>query len=54
LFKGLAERLQQHTLPSWLGFDKDALAGKVLSLPTSEDMRDTIEAKQIIEFYSRF
>ncbi len=54
LFKGVAERLAQHTLPSWLGFDKEAISGKILSLPTGEDMRDTIEAKQIIEFYSRF
>lgn len=54
LFKGLVERLQQHTLPSWLSREKEVLSGKVLSMPTAEDMRDTIEAKQIIEFYSRF
>lgn len=54
LFKGITERLQQHTLPSWVTMDKETLTGKILSLPTPEDMRDTIEAKQIIEFYSRF
>jgi small subunit ribosomal protein S4 len=54
LVKGLSDRLAQHTLLSWLGLEKGELSGKVLSLPTAEDMRDTIEAKQIIEFYSRF
>lgn len=53
-FKGLDEKLKTHQLPSWLGLDKEMKSGKVLSLPSSEDMRDTIEAKQIIEFYSRF
>lgn len=54
LFKGLEEKMKNHQLPSWLSYEKDTNTGKVLSLPSSEDLRDTIEAKQIIEFYSRF
>lgn len=54
ILKNLSDRLKQHTLPSWLSVDAESMSGKVLSLPTAEDLRDTIEAKQIIEFYSRF
>ncbi len=55
LFKAaLDEKMKTHQLPSWLSLDKEMKTGKVLSVPSSEDMRDTIEAKQIIEFYSRF
>lgn len=54
VLKGFVERAKQHTLPSWLSVDAEAMSGKVLSLPNAEDLRDTIEAKQIIEFYSRF
>jgi small subunit ribosomal protein S4 len=55
LFKDLKDRLSSQQLPSWLLVENDtALIGKVLSLPTAEDVKDTISAKQIIEFYSRF
>lgn len=54
VLKAAMERLKQHTLPSWLSVDAETMSGKVLSLPNAEDLRDTIEAKQIIEFYSRF
>ena len=54
LFKGLTERLAQTQYPSWITFDINELSGKVVSRPTSDDLKDTIEARQIIEFYSRF
>lgn len=54
LFKDLSEKLAQHNLPSWLTLDAGALSGKVVSNPTEEDVESTVEAKQIIEFYSRF
>lgn len=54
VLKAMVEKMKQHTLPSWLSVDAEAMSGKVLSLPNAEDLRDTIEAKQIIEFYSRF
>ena len=54
VFKNLAEKLQQQQLPSWLTLDAGSLEGKVVSFPDKNDVKDTIEANQIIEFYSRF
>jgi small subunit ribosomal protein S4 len=54
LVKNLDEKLKTHQLQSWLLVDLEKKEGKVLSVPSADDMRDTIEAKQIIEFYSRF
>lgn len=54
IFKGLAEKLTQGTLPSWLTVDSSSMEGKVVSMPSKEDLKDTIDANQIIEFYSRF
>lgn len=53
-FKGLTEKLQQSQLPSWLTLELADLKGKVVSMPSKEDLKDTIDANQIIEFYSRF
>jgi small subunit ribosomal protein S4 len=54
IFKGLTEKLAQSELPSWLTLDLSEMKGKIVSMPTPEDLKDTIEANQIIEFYSRF
>jgi small subunit ribosomal protein S4 len=54
LFKDLAEKLAQQELPSWLTLKAADLEGKVVSQPTKKDLEGTIEANQIIEFYSRF
>ncbi len=54
LYNSLSEKLQQSQLPSWLSFDASALKGKVLGRPTVDDVQATIDAKLIIEFYSRF
>ena len=54
LFRDLAKRLEHQHYPSWLMLDASELKGKVLSMPTHEDLAGTIQAKQIVEFYSRF
>lgn len=54
LFKDIRDRLAQIQLPSWVTLDKETLTGKVVSMPLPEDLEDTIEAEQIVEFYSRF
>ena len=54
LFRDLSKKLEQHQLPSWLLLDAKALQGKVLSSPTPQDLQGTIDAKLIVEYYSRF
>ena len=53
LFKNLAATLERQEMPSWLTLDKVKMEGKILSKPSSEDLRDKIDAKMIVEFYSR-
>lgn len=54
LYSTLSDKLQQSQLPSWLSFDAKELKGKVLGRPSVEDVQGTINAKLIIEYYSRF
>ncbi len=53
VFKNLAASLEKVPLASWLNIDKAKLEGKMLSVPGSEDLKDKIQAKMIVEFYSR-
>ena len=38
---------------SWLSLDKEKLVGRVLSLPTPDDIDAKFEGKTIVEYYSR-
>lgn len=40
-------------MPKWLEFDTNALTGKILALPTREDIDADIKEQLIIELYSR-
>ena len=40
-------------MPKWLEFDTVALTGKILSLPSREDIDSDIKEQLIVEFYSR-
>jgi small subunit ribosomal protein S4 len=53
IFADLDERLKNHTVPGWLSMDAGSKAGKVVSLPEGEDLKEVFDPKLIIEFYSR-
>lgn len=40
-------------LPNWLDLDAENFAGKVLALPTREDIKLPVEEQLIVELYSR-
>ena len=40
-------------MPKWLEFDTNSLTGKILSLPSREDIDSDIKEQLIVEFYSR-
>lgn len=52
-FAEIAELAAHKTLPGWLEMDKDSLEGKVLALPSREDIDVPIEEHLIVELYSR-
>ncbi len=51
MFKGL--KGMKIVMPKWLEFNSDTLEGKVLALPTREDIDLNIKEHLIIELYSR-
>ena len=54
LFEGAAERLKDHTAPSWLTLDLKNLEGTVVTVPSVEDYSGALfNLTSVIEFYSR-
>lgn len=52
-FKELAEAAAHKTPPAWLESDKENLIGRVLALPSREEIDVPIEEHLIVELYSR-
>ena len=53
LFKDLAVALKKYETPSWLSLNVESLEGKVLNLPTHDEIGLRAEGVLIGEFYSR-
>ncbi len=52
-FKDRKELLGKRTIPSWLLLDEDTLEGRVLNLPTRQEIDAPVQEQLIVEFYSR-
>ncbi|MDP3795040.1 MAG: 30S ribosomal protein S4 [bacterium] len=53
-FKDVSERLKKYTPPAWLTLDLEKLEGKVVRLPTLEDIgTPPANIQTILEYYSR-
>jgi small subunit ribosomal protein S4 len=52
-FQQLAEGLHRRHVPAWLQLDPEAMAGRVLSLPTRADIDTDVNEQLIVEYYSR-
>ncbi|MBN1257476.1 MAG: 30S ribosomal protein S4 [Planctomycetes bacterium] len=42
-----------YSIPDWISVDDKELTGKVLRLPTREDVRCVVDEQKVVEFYSR-
>jgi small subunit ribosomal protein S4 len=49
----LAKSIGSKTAPGWLNLDKEKLVGKVLSLPTPDDIDAKYNLASVVEYYSR-
>ncbi len=49
----LVESIKGKSVLNWLSLDKQNLLGKILSLPTPDDIEAKIDGKSIVEYYSR-
>lgn len=52
-FKMLKKTIEGKPTPSWLELDRANLSGRVVSLPTPDDIEAKFDAPAVVEFYSR-
>jgi len=52
-FKCILEEVSGRAVPKWLEFDANNTVGKVVSLPTEEDVDIDVEMHLIVELYSK-
>ncbi len=52
-YKQLTENIKSKIVPSWLSLDKQTMVGKVISMPTPEEVGAKFDGKAIVEYYSR-
>lgn len=53
IFREMAMDLEHRSVPDWLSRDDETMLGRILSLPTREDIDVTINEQLIVEYYSR-
>ncbi|MBM3187816.1 MAG: 30S ribosomal protein S4 [Chloroflexi bacterium] len=52
-FAGLADVLEHHSAPAWLSLNVGELSGRVLQLPTREQIEVPVQEQLVVEYYSR-
>ncbi len=52
-YKQLQQTIESRSIVNWLSIDKQSMVGRVVSLPTPEDLDAKIDGKAIVEYYSR-
>ncbi len=52
-YKLLTETIESRSVPSWLTLDRGNLVGRVVSLPTPDEIEAKFNGKTIVEYYSR-
>jgi small subunit ribosomal protein S4 len=53
IFKTVKEEGPAQVIPKWVELNQEELSGKVLALPTSEDLDYDLQTNLIVEFYSK-
>jgi small subunit ribosomal protein S4 len=52
-YKQLLATIESKVIPSWLSLDMEKLMGRVVSLPTPDEIEAKVEWQSIVEYYSR-
>jgi len=52
-YKTTVEKIDGKIIPSWLTLDKETMTGRVLNLPSKDDIGAAFNEKAIVEYYSR-
>jgi len=53
IFESIKASKERVEMPSWLDFDAKAQEGKVLTMPSGDELKQIFDPKLIVEFYSR-
>lgn len=53
IFKSVKEEGPAQLIPKWVELNQEDLSGKVIALPTSEDLDYELQYNLIVEFYSK-
>lgn len=52
-FKQFSQTIEAKTVPNWLSLDKESMVGRIVSLPTPEEIGARFDGTAIVEYYSR-
>ena len=52
-FKERTDGVPKRPVPAWLSLNVEDMTGRVMSLPSEEDLQATINPRLIVEYYSR-
>jgi small subunit ribosomal protein S4 len=52
-YKQVRPSLESKVIPAWLSLEEENLVGRVLSMPTPDDIEAKFEGQSIVEYYSR-
>ena len=52
-FVEAAEEMSQRIIPEWLDLNVEAMEGRVLSLPTRDQIDTDVQEQVVVELYSR-
>lgn len=52
-FKSIAETLGERPVPPWMALDAATMSGRILNLPSRDQIETTLNEQLIVEYYSR-
>jgi small subunit ribosomal protein S4 len=52
-YEQMVQVIESKVIPNWLSLDKEQLVGRIISLPTPDDIEVKFEWQGIVEYYSR-
>ena len=52
-YKQLVESIEAKSVAGWVSLDRQNLVGRVISLPTPDEVDETLDGKAVVEYYSR-
>ncbi len=52
-FKSIAETLGERPVPPWMALDAASMSGRILNLPSRDQIETTLNEQLIVEYYSR-